>query len=424
MIKEYDYIIVGAGHCGLVLAKELCKKNKRVLILEKGGFINAMGSVWPAALFYDKMALAASRQGVTIYRAFGVGGTGVVGCGNAVEFTDEEYERLGLPIKEFIPEAKKEGCVRDEGLTIGPASKRIMEEANKLGYDMRPMPKFSSTGKCTTCGGCVVGCKYGMKWSSKNCLEGINRDRVDLITNFSVKKVISGNGDAIGVEGSKGFKKHKFYSDKIILSAGGIGSPIILQNSGLEAGNNLYIDSFNMTYGFTNQYCQRAELPMSVVCGKFHKSDGFVMAPFVDHDFIGLYTGLNPTQLFHLFRIGRLMGIMTKINDDSIGKVYRNGSIDKTPTDNDLRKLKKGSDIAKEILIKCGVNSKSVFVTKIKGAHPGGTAGIGRVVDKNLETKMKNLYVCDCSVIPFAPGLPPMLALMALTKWFTKNVLE
>ena len=199
--KEYDYIIVGAGLCGLVLAKELNKKGRSILILEKGDFITKMGLIRHAIFFYDKGALARSRQGVIIYRAFGVGGTSIVSCGNAVEFTEEEYDRIGIDLRNELIEAKKECCVQDKGLPIGKASAKIMEVANRLGYDMKPMPKFNINRKCTSCGECVVGCIYNAKWTSKECVKELAKENVDLLTKFSVKKVLSANGRAIGVEG-------------------------------------------------------------------------------------------------------------------------------------------------------------------------------------------------------------------------------
>lgn len=431
MQKEFDYLVVGAGLCGLVLAKELSKRNKKVLILEKGSFINKLGTVGHAAFIYDKFGFARSAQGVLIYRGFGVGGTSIISCGNAVNFTNEEYDRVGIDFKRELAEAKKESCVREK-LAIGKTSSRIFEVANKLGYTMVPMPKFSITGRCAFCGDCYLGCRYGTKWTSRECLTGINKINVDLITEFSVVRIIDSNGKAVGVEGIYGKiskkntgaqsrRKQKFFADKIILSAGGIGTPIILQNSGTEAGDQLFVDLFNVTYGETKEFNQRKELTMSIVCDKFHQHEGFVLSPFVDC-WLSFCSSAELRHLLNTFKINRLMGIMTKIVDEDIGKVHRNGKIDKTPTDNDIRKLKKGSDIAREILIKCGVKPKSIFVTKPRGAHPGGTAGIGRVVDKNLETKKKNLYVCDASVLPFAPGLPPMLSLIALAKWFGKNI--
>ena len=58
------------------------------------------------------------------------------------------------------------------------------------------------------------------------------------------------------------------------------------------------------------------------------------------------------------------------------------------------------------------------------GGHPGGTAAIGRVVDKNLMTEIKNLYVCDNSVMPRSGGIPPVLTLIALGKKFARSLMK
>lgn len=421
MQKEYDYIIIGAGLCGLVLARDLSKNNKRILVLERGGFLNKLGAIRHAFGFYDQHGLAQSKQGVLIYRAFGVGGTSVGSCGNAVELPKETYQKIGINLQEELPNAKKESCVRENGLVIGRASARIMEVANKLGYNMKPMPKFSITGRCLSCGDCPLGCRHNIKWTAKECWKETNKDKLDLLTGFSVKKIIAANGKAAAVEGYRGFRKQRFLGDKIILSAGGLGTPVILQNSGLKAGDNLFVDLFNMTYGLSREFNQKNELTMSIVCDKFHRSEGFILSPFIDN-FVTFSSSVAPLDILKAFRLNQLMGIMNKINDDNVGKVYRDGRIDKAPTQNDLMKLRKGSDIAKEILINCGVKPKSIFIAKPRGAHPGATAAVGKVVNSNLETQMKNLYVCDASVLPFAPGIPPMLTLIALSKWFAKNI--
>jgi len=421
---EFDYIIVGAGLCGLALAKDLSKKNKRVLVLERGNFRDKLGKIIYALFFYDKCALSKSRQGVIIYRAFGVGGTSIVSCGNAIRFTKEEYEKIGIGIETELDEAAQESSARITNLPIGRASSRIMKEANKLGYDMHLMPKFNIAGRCTSCGECIVGCRSGAKWTSREYLKDINKEKTQLVTDFYTNKVMITKGKAIGVEGiAQGLKRQRFFADKIILSAGGVGTPIILQNSGLDAGDNLFVDLFNVTYGISREFNQRKESTMSIVCEKFHKSDGFVLSPFIDNC-AGFLSASEYSNILNVFKLNKIMGIMTKIADDNIGKVHSDGRIDKEPTENDKKKLQKGSNIAKEILIKCGVNPKTISITKPRGAHPGGTAAIAKVVDNKLETKIKNLYVCDASVLPFAPGLPPMLSLLALAKWFVKSNLE
>ena len=72
--------------------------------------------------------------------------------------------------------------------------------------------------------------------------------------------------------------------------------------------------------------------------------------------------------------------------------------------------------------MKLGVPGESIVATSLKGAHPGGTAAVGEVVDNNFESKIGGLYVCDASVIPEAPGRPPILTIVAIAKKVAKIV--
>ena len=86
------------------------------------------------------------------------------------------------------------------------------------------------------------------------------------------------------------------------------------------------------------------------------------------------------------------------------------------------QKLKRGYERAKEILKNAG--AKGIFKTGYLAAHPGGTVKVGDIVDSNLKTEYDNLYVCDCSVIPEAWGLPPTNTLIALGKRLSKHLLK
>ncbi|WP_225370029.1 GMC oxidoreductase [Methanobrevibacter arboriphilus] len=88
----------------------------------------------------------------------------------------------------------------------------------------------------------------------------------------------------------------------------------------------------------------------------------------------------------------------------------------KENSEKDVRFIAEGSAVAGAILINSGVDPKSIISTNLRGAHPGGTAAIGEIVDLNLETKIKGLYVSDASVLPKAPGAPPILTILALSK--------
>jgi choline dehydrogenase-like flavoprotein len=119
---------------------------------------------------------------------------------------------------------------------------------------------------------------------------------------------------------------------------------------------------------------------------------------------------------------GDVMGIMIKIADEANGKIYEDGTISKVLTLRDLNLFKEGYNKSIELLLAMGVEPTSISSTPIRGAHPGGTAAIGKVVDKNLETSITGLYIADASVIPQAPGRPPILTITALAKKLSKNL--
>jgi choline dehydrogenase-like flavoprotein len=57
-----------------------------------------------------------------------------------------------------------------------------------------------------------------------------------------------------------------------------------------------------------------------------------------------------------------------------------------------------------------------VFRSWLLAAQPGGTVPIGRLLDRDLQTEVHNLFVFDASVIPGPWGLPPSLTLIGLGK--------
>jgi len=110
---------------------------------------------------------------------------------------------------------------------------------------------------------------------------------------------------------------------------------------------------------------------------------------------------------------------MVKIKDENTGEVFEN-SVKKEMSMNDTRNLCEGVSKASKYLYDLGV--ENIYSTVPRGSHPGGTCAVGKVVDKNLETEIEGLYVCDASVIPKAPGAPPILGIMAISEKFVENL--
>jgi len=67
-------------------------------------------------------------------------------------------------------------------------------------------------------------------------------------------------------------------ADTVIVSAGGLGTPVILQRSGIEeAGGSLFVDLFVNTYAETDGLNQIHEPAMALVSHQFHKEKGFIL---------------------------------------------------------------------------------------------------------------------------------------------------
>ena len=454
MIKtlKADIVIIGSGAGGAAIAKELSRLNKKVYILEKGSQPKNLGSELFASQLYDKCALfTKSKEGVLIYRAIALGGTTLVSCGNGVRALEKELADKKIDLAEELSDAEKELNVKPNPF-ISKTSRAITDISSSIGINMIPTPKFLDKEKCTLCSRCVLGCKPRAKWSALSYIKEAESNGVKVFTNTTVQKVLSHRGKITGVRAKKRGKNFVVKAKLVILCAGALETPVILQNSGLEAGKNLFCDLLNVTYGISKKYSLLKEPSMSIVTDMdFFNKNHFILAPFLDsflvlltlipsrsdlkrrqlkwlrkrvEDEANLQDNLHINYPAKALRRKNLIGIMTKIKDSNIGSISKKGVISKYPTAEDLKRLQLGSSLAKKILLKMDIDPKSIIVTKTRGAHPGGTAAIGDVVNADLETKIKGLFVCDASVFPESAGLPPILTIIALAKRLSKKIIK
>ncbi|MGB3113569.1 MAG: FAD-dependent oxidoreductase, partial [Candidatus Omnitrophota bacterium] len=188
MKLKTDFAVIGSGAGGATIAMELAKKGRKVLILDKGSFAkeSEIGTLRSAVLtFYDRCALRASKEGIIIYRALMAGGTTFVSCGNGLPVLVDELEHCGIDLKEEFEETERElSIARLPDDFIGPGSRLIMNAANRLGFDMGPMPKFINTDKCILCGKCVLGCKTGAKWSALDYIKVARKHGAKFVKNI------------------------------------------------------------------------------------------------------------------------------------------------------------------------------------------------------------------------------------------------
>jgi choline dehydrogenase-like flavoprotein len=423
-MDKYDYVIIGSGAGGATLARELTGRGKRPLIIEAGKLENTVGSYRDSTRFYDAHGIGLlklpkmSREGVVLWHTFMAGGSTVVSCGNGVRCLEKEFSELGINLEAELSEAESElhvAPIAEKLLSDG--SREIMRASRELGYTMELMPKFISPKGCRKCGQCVLGCPNNAKWTALDYLKEAEAGGAQIMYGTRCISVDIENGRVKGIKVNGPQGVVNITAEVVVIAAGGLGTPVILQNSGLKnAGAGFFMDLLVNTYGTTDGLNQIHEPTMTLVNHDFHPSRGFILSPFVNHSkFLRIMElgirGLNTQD-------DKIIGMMTKICDEPTGRVYPDGSVSKSVTKKDREKLDEGSRISKEILKKAG--AKKLFVSRVQGGHPGGTAAVGKVVDSNLQTQINNLFVCDASVLPAAPGLPPILTIVALAKRLAK----
>ncbi len=424
--SQPDFLIVGSGAGGAVLAKELASAGRRVWVLERGFRPQGLGGIPAGWRHYELPWLALrpplSGGGVIVWRAIGAGGSTSFALGNGVPCLVNELRERGIDIATAVAEIEKElGIKPVPEERIGPRARLIREAADELGYPLGPMPKMTAFTRCLCCGRCMFGCAQKARWSGLEALHEASQKGARLEYGVRVTELLVERGGCSGVRARIRGEETTFKAGCVILSAGALGTPVLLQQAGIpEAGKQLFVDAFQNTYGWLPHRRLPPEMPMSLLGTHFQTSDRLILSPYVPASRLALYYELGMKGF--MTAPGRLIGIMAKIADDLTGEVRSDGQVTKILTPSDWARLRKGNEIAIHILEKAGIPRSSLFTSRIQGSHPGGTAAIGTVVDRQLQTRLENLYVCDASVLPCAPGCPPIVTIAALAKRLAKHL--
>jgi choline dehydrogenase-like flavoprotein len=420
---DFDAIIVGSGPGGATVAKDLSLQGQKVLILEWGDNDPKKGtffSTLPRAFIPGK-SVVMTKQAIPVVRAITAGGSSMIFCGTAFDPPVDMFKSYGVDISVEAEEMKADvpmAPLPDELMGAGPNA--FLESAVDLGYDAHKLNKFIYPSKCKlNCQRCMYGCPYGAKWDARHFVDTALENGAKLITRAKVTKVIIENKKAVGVEYKHNKEIYRAYAPKTIIAAGGIGSPLILRQSGMRSvGYDFFFDPLVFVYGKIKGLGSGRSIPMS--SGVHFDEDGIVMTDFNMPQMMKIGFDLEVFKVKQAFSYADTLPIMIKVRDELGGAVSNNGWVQKPLTKADKQKLDKGSEHAKRILTNAGATD--IYRSWKVAAHPGGTVKIGEHLDTNLKTKFDNLYVCDCSVMPQEWGLPPTTSIIALGKRLAKHL--
>lgn len=392
-----DVIIVGAGTGGLSVARELSKNpDANITIIEKGPLSEAEEGY----KYYDVW----DRNEMELIKTDVVGGSSLVIAGNFVPTLVDELKEYGIDIEPQLEQLVDEVGIRTmPDSHVGPVNRLLEKAAGELGLEMHAMPKGINPEKCKQCGRCAWGCPHGAKWSSLEDLKVAQDNGAELIVNESVISLIVKDNTVKGVNTDKG---NQYPGDIVVLGAGGMVTPKLLRSVGIKAGESFAVDPFITVGGYYKAAKQDKEIQMN----KFIKLPHIVIASHTSQFLLPKIRESHPDATED-----DIISFMIKVPDNLKGHVYLN-DVTKGIDFEDASLLARGAAIAGSILVQAGADIESITSTHVRGAHLISSARIGDVVDSNLETEIKNLYVADGSVLPEAPGLPPIYTILALSR--------
>ena len=482
-VEQADVVVVGSGPCGAVAAYELAAAGKSVVLCEEGppftpadfeldGEISMVRTMREGGLRFTSGTVLPTMQAIAL------GGGSLVNsaiCNRCPDFRFDEWAAMADLARTSRRDLEPHYDAIAEFLHIAPTPDAVQGRRNllfrdgckALGYSSEPCPR--NVTHCRGSGECFTGCRARAKQSMDISYVPAAIERgARVLTSVRVERILSNGRRVTGVAGrvvapfgGAAGASFRIEAKAVVLAAGVLATPILLQRSGNlanasgQVGENLqfhpgtsmlgvFPDPVDPIFGATQGY----------QCLEFLR-DGFkletlwsppgvlaVRMPGLGHAFQRAILDMRYASVFD--------GILSCRN--SAGRVRERGaSLEPAMSwrfhPDDAAVLGKAIWHMAEIFFAAGAtrilpgvsglpdemhslaeaevlrtNRLTPSQTVVASTHVFGTTRMHGdpsrgVVDEDLKAHdMDNLYVVDTGVFPFSPAVNPMFTGMALAR--------
>ena len=496
-----DVVVIGSGAGGAVAAARLAEAGRDVVLLEEGSLITPdelteREGDMTSRLYAEGGMRATDDLAIALLQGAAVGGSTLVNwmiTFRAPDFVLEEWaERFGIagfgpadmaPAFARVEQEIHATPVPDD--SHSPANRILLDGAHRLGW-RATAGRINARG-CVRAGFCGQGCRYGAKQSADRvyvprALAGGAR----VIPDVRVDRIALLERDGAAAAATQGIRRTTaplkrvratildrltrrpvgaliVEAPVVVVAAGAVGTPVILQRSGMGGGGVGRYLRLHPTTAVAGEYRSdvyaAAGIPQSTVCDEFLRHDdngyGFWIECAPHHPALAAVAavgfGAAHQELMRRFR--RTTNLIALVRDGSdldasngSVTVSRNGRprISYRLGVRDRANLVAGVEAAARILLAAGVTGVRTLHTNggelrtdhdiaalrdrgwgphdlaLFSAHVNGTCRMGTSPENSGSDStgqrhgVRGLYVADGSLLPTGLGVNPQATIMAM----------
>lgn len=497
-----DVVVIGSGAGGAVAAARLAEAGREVVILESGEYLHAPdftedeGALTPR-LFADQGLRTTTDGSVSLLQGGAVGGGTTVNWMLMLRPPDDVLESWvrehGLrafspsamaPVLDRIESEVHARLVPDDA--HAPANRVILDGARALGW-RASVARINAAG-CVRAGTCSLGCRWDAKQSAlRTYLPRAFAAGARLYANVHVDRLEVAERSVVPGNGSPPRKRVRATvrdprtgevcatltaeAPVVILAAGAVGTPAILQRSGLGGGGVGRYLRLHPTSGvmgiFGREMYPIAGIPQSALCDEFLRRDanghGFwIEAPALQPALAATaLSGFGAEHRADCLRLANTAALIVLVRDGS-GESGSQGAVwvdrDGWPRIRyrmnaaDRENMAAGVEAAARLQLAAGAlevasvhtrpvrarsveelaafreadygpNRVSVFSAHVNGTcRMGGHPATSGTTPEGERHGVRGLYVCDGSLLPTSLGVNPQETIMAMASVVAEEV--